>query len=398
MPIFTTRLACPLLPSPPKQNSPPNRAADLPRRKLISLVAVWIGLVVALLPVFFQWQPTAVSGGRAGRLRLDSAYLLAALLAFLLYRLERKRGSRQRAFALVLLVVLATLWTNSVHRYYVDKGSVRAEQSNFAWQVEIQREVMRLSPSVAPHSYRFLPNSLVRWLELAGFDYESARDIYRLFLNLLLFYALLRYALLFTDDTGALLALLLVAAVYPVSFEYYSGQLTDPLSHLSFLLAFIFLETEEFAFFLTALVIGSLAKETVLALAGYYVLFQRRESHYLPKALLACGASAAAYLGVRALVVHGAGVGAVSDCRLEDDTGIAQTARAVSAAGTVCVKPLFRMAVRGAELHAALFCAGSCCRAVSKHAHSRFGAGEGSLSSTAKRIQSMRPSGSLEFA
>ncbi|HLH03322.1 MAG TPA: hypothetical protein VKX25_11160 [Bryobacteraceae bacterium] len=279
----------------------------MPRRKLISLVAVWIGLVVALLPVFFQWQPTAVSGGRAGRLRLDSAYLLAALLAFLLYRLERKRGSRQRAFALVLLVVLATLWTNSVHRYYVDKGSVRAEQSNFAWQVEIQREVMRLSPSVAPHSYRFLPNSLVRWLELAGFDYESARDIYRLFLNLLLFYALLRYALLFTDDTGALLALLLVAAVYPVSFEYYSGQLTDPLSHLSFLLAFIFLETEEFAFFLTALVIGSLAKETVLALAGYYVLFQRRESHYLPKALLACGASAAAYLGVRALVVHGAG-------------------------------------------------------------------------------------------
>ncbi len=89
-----------------------------------------------------------------------------------------------------------------------------------------------------------------------------------------------------------------------MTFEWYAGQLTDPPSHLSFVLAFIFLETEEFAFLLTTLVIGSLAKETVLALSGYYILFCRKRNRYRVKAVCLGAAALASYLGVRYCVLH----------------------------------------------------------------------------------------------
>jgi hypothetical protein len=145
----------------------------------------------------------------------------------------------------------------------------------------------------------------VRWIELGGINFAAARDIYRLVFMLLLFYALYRYARLYTSYLGAILSMVLVAAVYPVSFEHYAGQLTDPLSHLSFLLAFIFLETGAFAAFLTTLLIGSMAKETVLALAGYYVLFCRGSRDFRLKAAVVCVATVIAYFGVRLPVQKG---------------------------------------------------------------------------------------------
>lgn len=171
--------------------------------------------------------------------------------------------------------------------------------------MDLHNQVMRLSTSVLPHSYRFLPNSIVRWMELARMSYETARDTYRLILNLFLFYAIYRYARLYTSYRGAIIAMALIAVIYPVGFIYIAGQLTDPLSHLSFVLAFIFLETGDFAFFLTTLLIGSLAKETILALAGYYLLFCRKDNKYTSKAVLLCFAVVAAYLGVRFFVLNG---------------------------------------------------------------------------------------------
>jgi len=53
------------------------------------------------------------------------------------------------------------------------------------------------------------------------------------------------------------------------------------------------------------MLIGSLAKETVLAMAGFYVLFQRREKKYLLKSIVACCSSVAAYFSVRLLVLGG---------------------------------------------------------------------------------------------
>ncbi len=204
----------------------------------------------------------------------------------------------------MFLIFALTSVTNNVHRYYIDRGSNFSTTPNLNWQIELQNSVINLLPTVSPHSYRFLPNSLVRWMQVSGVSFETARDIYRLLIGILLFYALYRYARLFTDYLGSVITLLLVAIVYPVSFEYYSGQLTDPLSHLSFVLAFIFLETGEFAFLLTTLIIGSLAKETVLAMAGYYVLFCRGDRRYLAKAAVLGLSVIEAFVGVRVFVLR----------------------------------------------------------------------------------------------
>src|SRR5206468_2400779 len=165
--------------------------------------------------------------------------------------------------------------------------------------------VIQRSPVSAPHSYRFLPNAIVRWMQLTGLDYGTARDLYRLIFGLLLFYAIYKYARLYTNQVGGILAMVFVAAVYPVSFERYAGQLTDPMSHLSFALAFIFLGTGDFAYLLSTLVIGSLAKETVLAMTAFFVLFSRREKGYRWKASLLSLATLAAFFGVRFAVLHG---------------------------------------------------------------------------------------------
>jgi hypothetical protein len=53
------------------------------------------------------------------------------------------------------------------------------------------------------------------------------------------------------------------------------------MSHLSFILAFIFIETDQFVYLVLTVTIRCLAKETIIAMAGYYVLFRWREKfHY----------------------------------------------------------------------------------------------------------------------
>jgi len=212
----------------------------------------------------------------------------------------------KRAVALVFLIFLLSSTTNQIHNFNVDRASNYAPPfSNETLQEHLQEAVIRLSPSAVPHSYRFLPNALVYCLQLSGVRFDAARDIYRLITGLLLFYALYRFARLYTNLHGALFALLLISLIYPISFELYIGQLTDPLSQLSFVLAFIFIETDNFALLLTTLLLGSLAKETVLALFGFYVLFGRRSHNYVWKAALLCFVSVGTFLAVRLFVLHG---------------------------------------------------------------------------------------------
>ena len=233
-------------------------------------------------------------------------YAAAAGICYWIFRTESKHLSRQRALLLVFVVFLLTSVTNNVHRFSVDDTSYYFGYPAINWQHAVQDAVIQLSsPDVQPHSYRFLPNSIVRWFEMAGLEFEKARDLYRLLTGLVLFYAIYRFARLYCNYAGGLIAMLLVASIYPVSYEFYAGQLTDPLSHLSFVLAFIFLETEEFGWLVATLAIGSLAKESVLAMAGYYVLFRRQESHYFLKSATLLAVAVVSYFGVRYLVLHG---------------------------------------------------------------------------------------------
>jgi hypothetical protein len=146
---------------------------------------------------------------------------------------------------------------------------------------------------------------VVRLFEQVTGDFSLARDTYRNLFGVLLFYTLYRFARLFLLHGGALFSLALWTAVCTVSFRYYLGQLTDPISHLSFILAFIFIETEQFVYLVLTLMIGCLAKETVLAMVGYYALFRWREKSYLLKLIILVAGSLAVYLGARAWVLHG---------------------------------------------------------------------------------------------
>jgi len=259
------------------------------------------------LPAIFHWHAHVPTTGFGRSLRIGLVNLVAFLICYAIYRVEKRRMAWKRALALVFLIFLLTTLVNFMHKVVVDHGKNHFPDgtTNLQWQVQFHNAVIDLSPEVLPHSYRFLPNSIVRWMQLGGLDFEAARNAYRLMVGLLIFYALYRYALLYTNYLGAIIAMLLTAVIYPASFVHYAGQLTDPLSHLSFLLCFIFLQLEDFGFLVSVMLIGSLAKETVLAMAGFYVLFQRQEKKYLLKSIVACCSSVAAYFSVRLLVLGG---------------------------------------------------------------------------------------------
>jgi len=282
------------------------RAGNAPKRLQWLIIAVtWTIAALAVSPVLLRWTAGRPSAFRT-HVAIDLSYVAAAILCYAFFRVESTRLERSRAIALVAMIFLLASVTNQIHSFNVDQASNYAPPlANAALQEYLQEEVVHLSPAVVPHSYRFLPNALVYWLQLAGVRFDAARDIYRLLTGLLIFYALYRFARLYTDLLGGIITLLLTVAIYPISFEWYIGQLTDPLSQLSFVLAFIFLETENFACLLTTLLLGSLAKETVLALCGFYVLSCRSTAHYRVKAVVLCTASLAMFLCVRLFVLHG---------------------------------------------------------------------------------------------
>lgn len=274
-------------------------------RKPIIIGVSWVAALVAIIPALCKWSaPASHVRGTANSILLAAS---AIAVCVVLYYFESPLLSRPQILVLLVVVLGATCIVNRIQNRTVDYAPPLFGKygSNLSWQETTNDLVIQRSLSAVPHSYRFLPNSIVRWMQICGLSFEQARDLYRLIVNLLLFYTLYKYATLYTDFKGSILAMLLVVAVYPVTFLYYAGQLTDPLSYLSFLCAFIFLESSDFALLFTTIIIGSLAKETVLALSGYYVLFKQKERHFVSKAIILCTGSAAIYIAVRVIVLHG---------------------------------------------------------------------------------------------
>lgn len=278
----------------------------LANRRRLWLAAIWITAVTASLPFLFRWHAPPPATGTAALFRTGAGYVFTLAICYLMYRAESRHLTRRHALALVFLILVLTKITNRVHEYTVDYGpNAFAGVQNTVWQNMLEDRVIQRVRFDAPHAARFLPNSVVRWLQLAGWGFPQARDLYRLVFGMLLFYAVYRYARVFSGHAGAIIAVLLTAAIFPVSYQYYVGQLTDPMSHLSFVLAFLFIEREDFPFLLATLVIGGLAKESVLAMAGYYALFGRKDRRYPIKVVTLLVCCAAVYLGVRMLVLGG---------------------------------------------------------------------------------------------
>ena len=287
-----------MVPAETKMRSENLSSDDPGRTNWMVVFLILVGVAIALLPVVFQ-----LSAPADVRMGAGFVYLPAILVAVLCYALDRFPTRKEKIHTLLLCVVLAFL-TTYLHVWMVDLGQYFQGHSNLEWQLFTHKLVLELSPNIPPHSYRFLPNSLVRLFEQVSGDFVSARDGYRNLFGVLFFYSFYRLARLFLRHGGSLICLPLLAVVLPVSFRFF-GQLTDPLSHLSFILAFVFIETEQFVYLLLAVTIGCLAKETIVAMAGYYVLFRWCEKSFLWKSALLIVASVAVYAMARIAVLRG---------------------------------------------------------------------------------------------
>ena len=273
--------------------------SDLSQTNWRIVFLVCLGVAVSLLPLLFQLS--APSNPRMGAI---FAYLLAVIAAVLCYALDRTPTKKEKADALFLCVGLV-LTTTYLHVWLVDLNSYFQGHANLEWQIYMQNSVLGLSRETLPHSYRFLPNSLVRLFEQFSGDFASARDGYRNLFGVLFFYSFYRFARLFLRHGGSLLCLALLAVIFPVSFRFYAGQLTDPLAHLSFVLAFIFIYRRQFVYLLLTIAIGCLVKESIMAMAGYYILFRWREDSYILKSALLVVVSLTVYEIARVSVLHG---------------------------------------------------------------------------------------------
>ena len=263
------------------------------------IAIIVLGTFVALLPLILHLP--APTSPRLGQI---FAYLPTIVALVLCYKFDQKSAKHEKIGTLLLCLVLA-FTVNYLHYSWVDRGQYFRGTSNLDWQLGMHQAVLDLRPDNPPHSYRFLPNSFVRLFEQVTGDFAIARDSYRNVFGLLFFYAYYRFARLFLRHGGSLFCLALMAVIMPVSFRYYAGQLTDPMSHLSFVLAFLFLETQQFAYLVLAVTIGCLAKETIAAMAGYYVLFRWREHSYITKSALIAFSTLAVCLLARMWVLHG---------------------------------------------------------------------------------------------
>ena len=234
--------------------------------------AIVVGVtLVALLPVFFPrpFIEATAPRGIAAALAYTIALALPVAAGGLVWTLLP--GPRRAGAILFWFIVAAQL--TMVHYRLIDRGWYFGDISNLTWQVDLNNAVVRRDPSVIPHSYRFLPDSVLQLLETLTGNFVYSRTVYRLTFGFLLVYAIWRFARFWLSEGGAHAVVLVYALSYPITIAIYAGQPTDPMSHLSFVAAFVALESGAFLYFALAVVIGALAKETVVALLGYYLLF-----------------------------------------------------------------------------------------------------------------------------
>ena len=264
------------------------------------IVGVLILTAVALLPVFAPDRfPLGPQSGPRPLLGLYASLLLPLGVVFICWRMTDGDDRRRKAGFLALLCLLAGLLTY-VHHTVIDRGAYFPHQTNLEWQIEINEAAVSRDTDFVPHSYRFLPDSLVRLTAWLCGSFVVARTLYRFSFGLLLLFLIHRFARKFLPRARAALVVLFYCAVYPVTILAYAGQLADPMSHVSFVAAFLALHAGAFPAFLLAISIGALAKESVVAMIGYYVLFGRREDPmFWRNLILACAICAGTLIMAR---------------------------------------------------------------------------------------------------
>src|SRR5262249_31232257 len=173
----------------------------------------------------------------------------------LLTRARLDRPSEPHATRnIALFAVLAGLMT-LVHWIAVDSRPEPRE-----WQSNLYVRLLN-GEYEAPHNYRPLPYGFARLVERLTHNWTFACLSYRWFFTFWFVWASYRLARRYLDSKRALLTLLPLVLFYPISILHYEGQLTDPVSHALFALAFIYLLEDRPLALAAALALGVVAKE-----------------------------------------------------------------------------------------------------------------------------------------
>lgn len=271
-----------------------------------NIVVVLLLLVIALLPLGnYNFFSVPISDYHTSFKLLLLGIPLAAI-AFC-YNIDIGLARHDKTVLFVLLSLLSLLLVD-IHLVYVDTPSNMScqffpENTNLEYQQYIHHEVMNLSIDAIPHSYRFLPDSFVSLLNFVTNDFPFSKMIYRETFMFLLLFSIYYYSRLYYSHQTAIVTLLLYAVVYQISIRDYAGQLNDPLSHFLFILAFIFIELDLFAYLFLAVIIGIMAKESIAAMAVYYVLIQVRSRRFPVKAILLLLSCLAVVAAIRLYIV-----------------------------------------------------------------------------------------------
>jgi hypothetical protein len=253
----------------------------------------WLGLgsiaAMSLGPLLLERRPVELLAPYAsGFARLASMVLVAAVMVgIIVWRAVLDRAGDpaaiRRAVAFMVLAVLLT----AIHFIIVDRQTFDPGRFPFvvSWQQGDYRAV--LNGTVAghvPHVYRPLPYGFTRTIERVTHDWRFACLAYRFFFTYWVLWAMQRFGQKFLPSDRAGWIIMIYAVLYPLSIWYYSGQLTDPLSHFLFILAMIWIAEDRWAELAAAIALGVLAKETALLLVlAYFACYYRQGSAAWPR-------------------------------------------------------------------------------------------------------------------
>jgi hypothetical protein len=279
-----------------------------PDRRLI-----WLGLgliaALSLGPLLVERRPIDFVGAYASEAtRLESIGLVAAVMVIIIvWRASLDRNDNPAAIRrAVVFMALAALLT-AVHYTIVDTQAVDPERFPYvlSWQRGNYLAVLGGAlegPGISyvPHVYRPLPYGFTRTIELVTGNWRFACLAYRFFFTYWVLWAMQRFGEMFLPSGRAGWIIAVYVVLYPLSIWYYSGQLTDPLSHFLFILSMILIVEDWWPELALALGLGVLAKETALLLVVAYFACHYRQGRVVWRRTAVLGLiGIAAYFAVR---------------------------------------------------------------------------------------------------
>jgi hypothetical protein len=280
----------------------PPPAPSPPITKYLAPVGLTLVAAAGLIPLYFEARPVAWIPPYATDFDRNFAKAVAVLLLVLPLAVRVFFDREREPLAISLtsgFLVLAGLMT-ALHGYHVDR-------LNGDWQHTLYMDILNQTPDDnglrIPHQFRPLPYGFVRMLEWITADWWFSCVVYRWCFTFWFLWGAHRFARHFLKPMPALLTILPLAALYPISVWVYQyrGQLTDPLSHALFVVALIYVVQDRWILLATTLALGVLAKETVLLVAvSYFACYWRLGIPVIYRTAVLGIACVAAYFAVRA--------------------------------------------------------------------------------------------------